>query len=116
MRRWAILCAVALTAAAGCGGGGPAGSGSGKLSDGKVVFGVLNDQSGVYAQLSGKNSVKAVEMAMADYKAKYGDKAVVKELAVESVDHQNKPDIANAKAAELYDRKAVDAILDVPTS
>ncbi|WP_020519607.1 ABC transporter substrate-binding protein [Catelliglobosispora koreensis] len=116
MRRWAILCAVALTAAAGCGGGGPAGSGSGKLSDGKVVFGVLNDQSGVYAQLSGKNSVEAVEMAMADYKAKYGDKAVVKELAVESVDHQNKPDIANAKAAELYDRKAVDAILDVPTS
>ncbi|GIH06326.1 ABC transporter permease [Rhizocola hellebori] len=115
MRKIALLCGVALVAA-GCGGGGPSTSGGGKLSDDKVVFGVLNDQSGVYAQLSGKNSIKAVELAIADYKAKYGDKAVAKNIVVEAADHQNKPDVANAKAAELYDRKAVDAILDVPTS
>lgn len=112
----AVLCSTALLASA-CGGGGPQGaSGSGGLSDGKVVFGVLNDQSGAYSQLSGKNSVSAVELAIEDYKTKYGDKALVKEFGVESVDHQNKPDVANAKAAELYDRKAVDVILDVPTS
>ncbi|BCJ74100.1 ABC transporter permease [Catellatospora sp. IY07-71] len=112
----AVLCSTALLASA-CGGGGPQGaSGSGGLSDGKVVFGVLNDQSGAYSQLSGKNSVSAVELAIEDYKTRYGDKAVVKEFGVESVDHQNKPDVANAKAAELYDRKAVDVILDVPTS
>ncbi|GAA1613788.1 ABC transporter substrate-binding protein [Catellatospora bangladeshensis] len=112
----AVLCSTALLASA-CGGGGPQGaSGAGGLSDGKVVFGVLNDQSGAYSQLSGKNSVSAVELAIEDYKTKYGDKAVVKEFGVESVDHQNKPDVANAKAAELYDRKAVDVILDVPTS
>jgi branched-chain amino acid transport system substrate-binding protein len=115
MRTIALLCGVALVAA-GCGGGGPASSGGGKLTDDKIVFGVLNDQSGVYAQLSGKNSIKAVELAIADYKTKYGDKAVAKTISVESADHQNKPDVANAKAAELYDRKAVDAILDVPTS
>jgi branched-chain amino acid transport system substrate-binding protein len=115
MRRLAVILVAAL-AAAGCGGGGPSSSGPGKLSDGKVVLGVLNDQSGAYAQLSGKNSVKAVELAIADYKTKYGDKAVAKDISIESVDHQNKPDVANAKAAELYDRKQVDAILDVPTS
>ncbi|MEV4412873.1 ABC transporter substrate-binding protein [Catellatospora sp. NPDC049609] len=112
----AVLCATALLASA-CGGGGPqSAGGSGGLSDGKVVFGVLNDQSGAYSQLSGKNSVNAVQLAIEDYQTKYGDKAVVKEFGVESVDHQNKPDVANAKAAELYDRKAVDVILDVPTS
>ena len=58
---------------AACGGGGPASSG-GKISDGKVVLGLLNDQSGVYKDLSGPNSVEAVKMAVADFLAKYGDK------------------------------------------
>lgn len=101
---------------AGCGGGGPQSSGDQKLTDDKIVLGVINDQSGAYSELSGKNSVKAVEMAVADFKAKYGDKAVTKNISVETADHQNKPDIANTKAAEMYDRKAVDIILDVPTS
>jgi branched-chain amino acid transport system substrate-binding protein len=99
----------------GCGGGGPAAA-SGKLSDDKVVLGVLNDQSGVYKDLSGPNSVVAVKMAVADYKKKYGDKAVAKNIEVISADHQNKPDIANSKAQEMYDRQKADIILDVPTS
>lgn len=115
-KAFVMLCSTALLASA-CGGGGPkSDAAGGGLSDGKVVFGVLNDQSGAYSQLSGKNSIKAVELAIADYREKYGDKAVVKEFGVETADHQNKPDVANAKAAELYDRKAVDVILDVPTS
>lgn len=114
-----VVIAVAAAAAmlSACGGGGPQSSTKeAKLTDNKIVFGVLNDQSGVYADLSGKNSVKAVEMAIADFKAKYGDKAVTKDITVETADHQNKPDVANTKAAEMYDRKLVDAILDVPTS
>src|SRR2546421_7547180 len=35
---------------------------------------------------------------------------------VTSADTQNKPDLANSKAQELYDRQLADAILDVPTS
>ena len=66
---------------------------------------MLNDQSGVYADLSGKNSVEAVKMAVDDFKAKYGDKAVTKNIEVVTADHQNKPDIANTKAQELYDRQ-----------
>jgi branched-chain amino acid transport system substrate-binding protein len=102
--------------AAGCGGGGPQSGGDQKLTGDKIVLGVLNDQSGAYSELSGRNSVTAVEMAVADFKAKYGDKAVTKNITVETADHQNKPDIANTKAAEMYDRKGVDLILDVPTS
>ena len=100
---------------AACGGGGPTASG-GALTDGKVVLGVLNDQSGIYKDLSGPNSKVAVEMAIADYKAKYGDKAVAKNIEVVTADHQNKPDIANTKAQEMYDRSKADIILDVPTS
>jgi branched-chain amino acid transport system substrate-binding protein len=115
IRSAAVLTATLLAAAA-CGGGGPKSDSGAKISDGKIVLGVLNDQSGAYAQLSGRNSVKAVEMAIADFKAKYGDKAVTKDITVETADHQNKPDVANTKAAEMYDRKSVDLILDVPTS
>ncbi|HET7305949.1 MAG TPA: ABC transporter substrate-binding protein [Segeticoccus sp.] len=103
--------AVALTAC----GGGPSASG-GDFTDGKLVLAVLNDQSGVYKDLSGPNSVTAVKMAVADYTKKYGDDAVVKDIEVTSADHQNEPDVANTKAKELYDREGADIILDVPTS
>ncbi|MEU4643914.1 ABC transporter substrate-binding protein [Micromonospora sp. NPDC049460] len=112
----AAASAAAMVLVAGCGGGGPQSGGDQKLTGGKIVLGVLNDQSGAYSELSGKNSVKAVEMAIADFKAKHGDKAVTGDITVETADHQNKPDIANSKAAEMFDRKGVDLILDVPTS
>jgi branched-chain amino acid transport system substrate-binding protein len=98
-----------------CGGGGPGASG-GDFSGGKLVLAVLNDQSGIYKDASGPNSVKAVKMAVADYQKKYGDKAVIDKIEVTSTDHQNKPDIANTKAQELYERGGADVILDVPTS
>jgi branched-chain amino acid transport system substrate-binding protein len=113
VRRSAAL-ATAGALLAGCAGG--PGGGGGKISDGKVVLAVLTDESGVYADLSGKNAVEAVRMAVADYKAKYGGKAVAKKIEVVDADHQNKPDIANSKAQELYDRQKADLILDVPTS
>lgn len=115
-RIWAGASAMTVVLLLGaCGGGGPGGSG-GAFSDDKLVLAVLNDQSGVYKDASGPNSVKAVKMAVADYQKKYGDKAVVKKIEVTSTDHQNKPDIANTKASELYERGGADVILDVPTS
>jgi branched-chain amino acid transport system substrate-binding protein len=109
----AVVAAGALLAA-GCQGG--PGGGGGKISNGKVVLAVLNDQSATYADLSGKGSIEAVKMAVADYKAKYGSKAVAKTIDVVGADHQNKPEVASSKAQELYDRQNADVILDVPTS
>ncbi len=113
----AVAAASALTLAA-CGGGagGPQSGGGTKLSNDKVVFGLLNDQSGVYKDLSGPNSAVAIQLAIDDYKAKYGDKAVVKTAEIVQADHQNKPDVANSKAQEMYDRQNVDVIVDVPNS
>ena len=119
MRRTTRAAVAALSAGtlllSGCGRGGPSGGG-GTITDDKIVLAVLNDQSGVYSELSGKNSVEAVKMAIEDFKAKYGDKAVTKNIEVVTADHQNKSEIANSKAQELYDRQQADIILDVPTS
>lgn len=109
------MCGSLALAACGSSGGGP-GAAGGKVSNDKVVLGLLNDQSGVYKDLSGPNSKVAIEMAIEDYKAKYGDKAVAKTIEIVTADHQNKPDIANTKAQEMYDRQNADVILDVPTS
>ncbi len=111
------VCMVGAMVLAGCAGGagGPQQK-AGNISNDEVVIGVLNDQSGVYKDLSGPNSVVAVNMAIADYKAKYGDKAVAKKIEVVTADHQNKPDIANTKAQEMYERQNADIILDVPAS
>ena len=111
----AALSALGLAACSG-GGGGPQTGGASKLTNDKVVIGLLNDQSGVYKDLSGPNSAVAIQMAIDDYKAKYGDKAVAKDIEIVTADHQNKPDIANTKAQEMYDRDKADIILDVPTS
>jgi branched-chain amino acid transport system substrate-binding protein len=116
-----VTVAIAATAslalaACGSGAGGPQSGGSGKLTDDKVVIGLLNDQSGVYKDLSGPNSKVAIQLAIDDYKAKYGDKAVAKDVEIVTADHQNKADIANSKAQEMYDRQKADIILDVPNS
>jgi branched-chain amino acid transport system substrate-binding protein len=77
-----------------------------------IKVGVLNDQSGVYADVGGKGSVVAAQLAVEDFKP------AVNGLQVEvvSADHQNKPDIGANIARQWYDRDGVDAIFDVPTS
>lgn len=108
-----MISAGALLAA--CGGGGPT-SGGGGISDDKITLGVLTDLSGVYADLAGPNSVAAVEMAVEDFKKKHGEDAVTQDIEVIKADHQNKPELANTLAREMYDRKGADALFDVPTS
>ncbi len=93
-----------------------ASKGPAKLSDGKLVLAVLNDQSGVYADISGKNATKLVKQAVDDFMAKYGKDVFGGTVEVIEADHQNKPDVAGQKANEFYDRNQADIILDVPTS
>ncbi|MCP8884441.1 ABC transporter substrate-binding protein [Devosia sp. XJ19-1] len=77
-----------------------------------VKLGVLNDRSGIYADLSGEGSVVAARMAIEDFDA------AAKGINVEviSADHQNKPDVASTIARQWYDEEGVDVIVDVPTS
>ena len=77
-----------------------------------VKIGVLNDRSGLYADISGEGSAIAARMAIEDFKA--SDKGIKAEVVV--ADHQNKPDIGSAIARQWYDRDGVDMIVDVPTS
>lgn len=77
-----------------------------------IKIGVLNDRSGVYADLSGEGSVIAARMAVEDFDA--AGKGITVEIV--SADHQNKPDIASNIARQWYDQDGVDLIVDVPTS
>ena len=84
-----------------------------QISDGIVKIGVLNDMSGLYADITGPGSVVAAKMAVEDYL-----KSSKSNLKVEivSADHQNKADIGSNIARQWYDTDKVDMIIDVPTS
>jgi len=77
-----------------------------------VKIGVLNDRSGVYADISGVGSEWAAKKAVEDFGA------AAKGLNVEVVaaDHLNKPDVGANIARQWIDVDNVDAIVDVPTS
>ena len=81
-------------------------------SDGKVKIGILNDQSGVYADIGGKSSVEAAKMAIEDF----GGKVLDVPVELVDADHQNKPDIASNIARQWYDTEQVDAIMELTTS
>ena len=83
-----------------------------QISDDVVKIGVLTDMSSLYADATGKGSLAAVQMAVADY----GGKVKGKPVEVISADHQNKPDVGVSIARNWYDNEKVDAIFDVPTS
>jgi len=88
------------------------GAASAQISDDVVKIGVLTDMSSLYADATGKGSLTAVEMAVADY----GGRVKGKPIEVISADHQNKPDVGVSIARNWYDNEKVDAIMDVPTS
>src|SRR5690606_24928458 len=83
-----------------------------EISDGKVKIGILNDQSGVYADFGGKWSVEAAKMAVEDF----GGTLQGAPIEIVDADHQNKPDIASNIARQWYDTEQVDAIMELTTS
>lgn len=83
-----------------------------QVSNDVVKIGVLNDQSGIYSDLSGQGSVVAARMAVEDF----GGTVLGKPIEIVFADHQNKPDVGSAVAARWYDQENVDAIVDVPVS
>jgi branched-chain amino acid transport system substrate-binding protein len=78
----------------------------------QVKIGILNDQSGVYADYGGKYSVEAAKMAIEDF----GGEVLGQKVEMITADHQNKPDIATSIARRWYDTENVDMITELTTS
>jgi branched-chain amino acid transport system substrate-binding protein len=79
-------------------------------ADGSFVVGVMNDESGPYADLAGPGSVEMARMAIEDF----GGTVLGKPIELLVADHQNKVDIGLAIARQWYDERRVRAIFDIP--
>src|SRR5438874_12700238 len=73
-----------------------------------VKLGVLNDQTGLYADLTGMVSVHAARMAVEDY----GGKDLGRPIENIFADHQNKPDISDNIARQGIETEGVTVNLD----
>jgi branched-chain amino acid transport system substrate-binding protein len=105
MRKWWVSLGVAFFL--GC-----VGSANAQYQGGPIKIGVLNDQSGLYADIAGQGSVWAVKKAVEDF----GAAAKGMKVEIIAADHLNKPDVGSSIARQWYDVDKVDAIADVPTS
>ncbi|MBN9265357.1 MAG: ABC transporter substrate-binding protein [Hyphomicrobium sp.] len=83
-----------------------------QISGDAVKIGVLNDQSGLYADFGGTGSVLAARMAAEDF----GGTVLGKPIQILSADHQNKVDLASATARQWIDVEGVDAFADLTNS
>src|SRR6185436_1278265 len=106
LRRFLFLIAVLSVAAA------VPGNAQQAVSDGIIKIGVLNDQSSLYADLTGQGSVVAARMAMDDF----GDDKKRMKVEVLHDDHQNEADVGSQIARQWYEAEKVHAIVDVPNS
>lgn len=89
-----------------------AGAAQAQMSDDVIKIGVLNDRSGLYADVGGEGSVVAARMAAEEF----GNEIDGVPIEIVSADHQNKPDIGATIVRQWIDTEAVDVIADVPTS
>lgn len=83
-----------------------------QVSNDKVRIGVLTDQSGFFASITGQGSVVAAKMAIEDF----GGRVLDKPIELVDADHQNKPDIGSGIANRWFDVENVDMIIDLPNS
>ena len=105
MKKITITCMVMMAAVA-------AASIQAQISDNVVKIGILNDQSGVYADFGGTWSYEAAKMAAEDF----GGSVLGKPVEVITADHQSKADVAANIARQWYDRDHVDSIMELTTS
>jgi len=83
-----------------------------QVSDDVVRIGVLNDQSGLYADLGGPGSVTAARMAAEDA----GGSVLGKPIEIVFADHQNKADIGVAVARRWFENENVDMAIGFDNS
>jgi branched-chain amino acid transport system substrate-binding protein len=83
-----------------------------QVTDNVVKIGVLTDMAGVTADMSGKGSLVAAQMAVEEF----GATVLGKPIEVVAADHQHKTDLGASIARKWYDTDKVDVILDIPNS
>jgi branched-chain amino acid transport system substrate-binding protein len=76
------------------------------------IIGVMNDESGPYADLAGPGSVEIARMAVQDF----GGSVLGKPIELLAADHQNKVDVGLAIARKWYDELGARAIFDITNS
>src|SRR5258708_35142300 len=101
MRKWWAWLGIILAAGTG------AGAVQAEYRGGTIRIGMLNDQSGLYADIAGTASVWVARKAVEDFGA------AAKGMKVG--DHQNKPDIGLSIARQWFDGDQVASIAHVAT-
>lgn len=84
-----------------------AGAAHAQISGDVIRIGFITDMSGLYSDIDGPAGAEAIRMAIADAGGTINGKKV--ELLV--ADHQNKADVAGAKAREWFDTQGVDMLI-----
>ncbi|HEY9067825.1 MAG TPA: ABC transporter substrate-binding protein [Burkholderiaceae bacterium] len=78
-----------------------------QISGDVIRIGFITDLSGLYADIDGPAGGEAIRMAVADL----GGTIAGKKVEVLVADHQNKADVAGAKAREWFDTQGVDILI-----
>ncbi|GAA0753008.1 ABC transporter substrate-binding protein [Ideonella azotifigens] len=83
------------------------GAAQAQVSGDVIKIGFITDMSGLYSDIDGPAGAEAIRMAIAEAGGAVAGKKV--ELLV--ADHQNKADVAGAKAREWFDQQGVDLLI-----
>ena len=78
-----------------------------QISGDVIRIGIITDMAGLYSDIDGAAGVEAMKMAVAEL----GGAVAGKKIEILSADHQNKPDVAAAKAREWFDTQGVDMLI-----
>ncbi|AUT49849.1 ABC transporter permease [Achromobacter sp. AONIH1] len=95
----AALCGAALSVGSG--------AAQAQFSDDVIRIGFITDLSGVYSGPDGPGGVEAIRMAIEEM----GGSIDGRKIELITADHQNKADIASAKAREWFDQKGLDVLI-----
>ena len=84
-----------------------AGAAHAQFSGDVIRIGLITDMSGLYADIDGPAGAESVRMAIADM----GGMVAGKKVEFLVADHQNKADVAAAKAREWFDQQGLDVLI-----
>ncbi|MFM9895450.1 ABC transporter substrate-binding protein [Achromobacter xylosoxidans] len=84
-----------------------AGAAQAQISDDVIRIGFITDMSGVYSGPDGPGGAEAIKMAIEEM----GGEINGKKIELLTADHQNKADIASAKAREWFDQRGLDMLI-----